>query len=105
MTLSNATIPQFSVERAVDWTALQSIRAQLLTELPEGETRPSANDFLLLGIARALVRFPALNATFSDAAGAFEAAIVPADGAHVGLVVAVENGVLVPVGAAAAGHC
>jgi pyruvate dehydrogenase E2 component (dihydrolipoamide acetyltransferase) len=97
MTLSNATVPQFSVERAVDWTALHTVRAKLFEELPAGELRPSANDFLLLGIARALIRFPALNATFRGTPGSFDEGIVPANGAHIGLVVAVENGVLVPV--------
>jgi pyruvate dehydrogenase E2 component (dihydrolipoamide acetyltransferase) len=97
MTLSNATVPQFCVERAVDWTALHRVRAKLLTELPASEPRPSANDFLLLGIARALIRFPALNATFSGIADSLDAGIVPANGAHIGLVVAVENGLVVPV--------
>lgn len=97
MTLSNATVPQFSVERAVDWTALHKVRAKLFEGLPTGEPRPSANDFILLGIARALIRFPALNATFCGTPGSFGEGIVPAHGAHIGLVVAVENGVLVPV--------
>jgi pyruvate dehydrogenase E2 component (dihydrolipoamide acetyltransferase) len=97
MTLSNATVPQFSVERAVDWTALHTVRANLFEGLPAGEPRPSVSDFLLLGIARALIRFPALNATFCGTAGSFDEGIVPANGAHIGLVVAVENGVLVPV--------
>jgi pyruvate dehydrogenase E2 component (dihydrolipoamide acetyltransferase) len=97
MTLSNATVPQFTVERAVDWTVLRAVRAKPLAELPAGEPRPSVNDFLLQGIARALIRFPALNATFSGVAGSTDAGIVPANGAHIGLVVAVENGLLVPV--------
>jgi pyruvate dehydrogenase E2 component (dihydrolipoamide acetyltransferase) len=97
MTLSNATVPQFTVERAVDWTVLHTVRAELLAELPAGEPRPSANDFLLLGIARALIRCPALNATFSGVAGSPDAGIVQVNGAHIGLVVAVENGLLVPV--------
>jgi pyruvate dehydrogenase E2 component (dihydrolipoamide acetyltransferase) len=97
VTLSNATVPQFTVERAVDWTALNTLRARLLAELSVGEPRPSLNDFLLQGIARALIRFPALNATFWDYANLTNAGVVPAKGAHIGLVVAVENGLLVPV--------
>jgi pyruvate dehydrogenase E2 component (dihydrolipoamide acetyltransferase) len=97
MTLSNATVPQFTVERAVDWTALRTRRAKLLAELSAGETRPSVNDFLLQGIARALIRFPALNATFWGYADLPDAGLVPAKVAHIGLVVAVENGLLVPV--------
>jgi pyruvate dehydrogenase E2 component (dihydrolipoamide acetyltransferase) len=93
MTLSNATIPQFIVERAVDWTALHSVRAGL----PTGAPKPSVNDFLLQAIARSLLAFPELNATFSGDASSPDAALLPASGTHIGLVVAVENGLLVPV--------
>jgi pyruvate dehydrogenase E2 component (dihydrolipoamide acetyltransferase) len=97
MTLSNATVPQFLVERAVDWTALQAVRAKIVAELPPGVSRPSVNDFLLQGIARTLLSFPELNATFSGDANSPDAGLVPASGTHIGLVVAVENGLLVPV--------
>jgi pyruvate dehydrogenase E2 component (dihydrolipoamide acetyltransferase) len=97
MTLSNATVPQFTVERAVDWTAVHAQRAKLCAELPAGAPKPSVNDFLLQAIARALLSFPGLNATFSGDPNSPDARIVPANGAHIGLVVAVENGLLVPV--------
>src|SRR6185503_2661803 len=97
MTLSNATIPQFAVERAVDWTALQATRAKLSAEVPAGTPKLSVNDFLLQAIARTLLSYPALNATFRGNPDSPDAAIVPATGAHIGLVVAVENGLLVPV--------
>src|SRR5262249_36486962 len=64
---------------------------------PSGAPRPSVNDFLLQGVARTLRDFPALNATFSGDANSPDAGIEPASGTHVGLVVAVENGLLVPV--------
>jgi len=97
VTLSNATVPQFAVERAVDWTTLQTLRAKLIAELPAQAPRPSVNDFLLQGIARALLRFPALNASFAGEANSPEAGIVPAQGVHIGLTVAVDQGLLVPV--------
>jgi pyruvate dehydrogenase E2 component (dihydrolipoamide acetyltransferase) len=97
MTLSNATIPQFIVERAVDWTALQAVREKLATELPASAAKPTVNDFLLQAIARTLLAFPQLNATFTGDASSSEAALLPATGTHIGLVVAVENGLLVPV--------
>jgi pyruvate dehydrogenase E2 component (dihydrolipoamide acetyltransferase) len=97
MTLSNATVPQFTVERAIDWTTLHAQRAKVCTQLPTGTPKPSVNDFLLQAIARALISFPALNATFSGDPNSPDACIVPANGAHIGLVVAVENGLLVPV--------
>jgi pyruvate dehydrogenase E2 component (dihydrolipoamide acetyltransferase) len=95
--LSNATVPQFAVERAVDWTTLQTLRAKLVAELPTDAARPSVNDFLLQGIAAALLRFPALNVTFAGDAHSPDAGVVPAQGVHLGLVVAVDQGLLVPV--------
>jgi pyruvate dehydrogenase E2 component (dihydrolipoamide acetyltransferase) len=97
MTLSNATVPQFIVERAVDWTALQRVRAKVLAELPAGAAKPSVNDFLLQAIARTLLAYPQLNATFTGDINSADAALLPASGTHIGLVVAVENGLLVPV--------
>lgn len=97
MTLSNATVPQFIVERAVDWTTLQSVRAKLTADLPAAAVKPTVNDFLLQAIARTLLAFPPLNATFTGDADAPDAALLPANGTHIGLVVAVENGLLVPV--------
>ena len=97
MTLSNATVPQFIVERAVDWTALHATRAKLRAARPAGTPTPSVNDFLLQAIARALLSFPALNATFVGDPDSPDASIAQASGAHIGLVVAVENGLLVPV--------
>jgi pyruvate dehydrogenase E2 component (dihydrolipoamide acetyltransferase) len=97
MTLSNATVPQFAVERAVDWTTLNALRAKLVAELPPDALRPSVNDFLLQGIAGALLRFPALNVTFMGDANSPDAGIVPAQGVHIGLIVAVDQGLLVPV--------
>jgi pyruvate dehydrogenase E2 component (dihydrolipoamide acetyltransferase) len=97
MTLSNAAVPQFMVERAVDWRVVQSLRASLLETLPTGDYRPSVNDFLLQAVAAALLEFPALNCTFSGDANSSDAGLLHAAGAHIGLVVAVPDGVLVPV--------
>jgi pyruvate dehydrogenase E2 component (dihydrolipoamide acetyltransferase) len=90
MSLSNATIPQFTVARSVDWTELQASRREFARRL-------SVNDFLLQAIARTLIEFPALNATFSGDPESADACIVPASGAHIGLAIAVDNGLLVPV--------
>jgi pyruvate dehydrogenase E2 component (dihydrolipoamide acetyltransferase) len=89
MTLSNATVPQFTVERAVDWTSVYRLRA--------ATPGPSINDFILQAMGAALLAFPALNAIFSGDANSTDASIVPSSGAHIGLVVAVEDGLLVPV--------
>jgi pyruvate dehydrogenase E2 component (dihydrolipoamide acetyltransferase) len=55
------------------------------------------NDFLLQAVARALIEHPALNATFSGDPDSADARLVQASGAHIGLVIAVDNGLLVPV--------
>jgi pyruvate dehydrogenase E2 component (dihydrolipoamide acetyltransferase) len=93
MTLSNATVPQFTVERTVDWTSVHAMRARL----PANAQIPSISDFILQATARALLSLPALNATFSGDANSPDASVIPASGAHIGLVVAVESGLLVPV--------
>jgi pyruvate dehydrogenase E2 component (dihydrolipoamide acetyltransferase) len=97
VTLSNATVPQFHVERAVDWTAIETLRAGLIAQLPAGTTVPTLNDFLLQGIARTLLAFAAFNGTFWGDANSPDAGIVRAKGTHIGLVVAVTGGLLVPV--------
>ena len=97
MTLSNATIPQFTVSRSVEWTVLQVLRGELSEKLSSGSPQLSLTDFLLQGVARVLIEFPALNATFSGDANSADAHIAAAGGAHIGLVVAVDNGLLVPV--------
>jgi pyruvate dehydrogenase E2 component (dihydrolipoamide acetyltransferase) len=95
--LSNATVPQFHVERAVDWTTINAVRADLIAQLPAGTPMPTLNDFLLQGIARTLLTFAALNATFWGDANSPDSGVVPAKGTHIGLVVAVTDGLLVPV--------
>jgi len=97
MTLSNATIPQFTVSRSVDWTVLQALRGDYAARLPGGAPKLSVNDFLLQAAARSLIECPGLNATFSGDPESADARVAAANGAHIGLVVAVDNGLLVPV--------
>jgi pyruvate dehydrogenase E2 component (dihydrolipoamide acetyltransferase) len=97
MQLSNATIPQFTVVRAVDCAVLQAVRAELNATLAKDAAKLSVNDFLLQAVARTLLDLPALNATFSGDPDSPDARIIQASGAHIGLVIAVENGLLVPV--------
>ncbi len=97
MTASHATIPQFTVTRAVEWTVLQELRGKFAAQREDAAPRLSVNDFLLQAVARTLIEFPALNATFSGDAESDDAAIVSMRGAHIGLVVAIDSGLLVPV--------
>jgi pyruvate dehydrogenase E2 component (dihydrolipoamide acetyltransferase) len=97
MSLSNATVPQFTVSRSVDWTVLRALRPDLSARLPVSAPKLSLNDYLLQAVARTLMEFPALNATFSGDPQSADARIIPASGVHIGLVVAIDDGLLVPV--------
>lgn len=97
MTLSNATVPQFVLERTVDWTAVRAVRARGLADPAPSAPRLSLNDFLLHACGRALAACPALNATFSGDPDSGDAALLHAPGTHIGLAVAVDDGVRVPV--------
>lgn len=97
MTFSNAHVPQFAASRSVDWSEALEIRASLPTRLSAQAPKLSLNDFLLQAVARTLLELPKMNAVFMGDAESPDAHIVPASGAHIGLVVAVEDGLLVPV--------
>jgi pyruvate dehydrogenase E2 component (dihydrolipoamide acetyltransferase) len=97
MSLSNATVPQFTVERSMDCSALQAARTEYGATAASGSPALSVNDFLLQAVARALIEIPAMNATYSGDQEGMEARIVSAAGTHIGLVVAIEGGLLVPV--------
>lgn len=90
VTLSNATIPQFTVARSVDWTEVLAMPAVASGKL-------SFNDFLVQALARALIELPAMNGIFVGDPTSPEAHIRPAIGAHIGLVVALADGMVVPV--------
>jgi pyruvate dehydrogenase E2 component (dihydrolipoamide acetyltransferase) len=97
MTLSNATVPQFTVERSLDCSAMRATRAEFRAAAVPGAPALSANDFLLQALARALIDLPAMNATYDGDREGVEARIVTATGTHIGLVVALDDGLLVPV--------
>ena len=76
----------------VDVTELVSLRSQLKAEWSEtGRRVPSLNDFVVRAAALALVDHPLLNATVRDDA------VHLLDEVHVGVAVAVDAGLLVPV--------
>jgi pyruvate dehydrogenase E2 component (dihydrolipoamide acetyltransferase) len=97
MALSNATVPQFNVSRAVDWTEVQAVRAELAPRAAAAGVKLSLNDFLAQAVARALLEFSALNGIFVGDPESPHAHIQAASGVHIGLVVALDDGMLVPV--------
>jgi pyruvate dehydrogenase E2 component (dihydrolipoamide acetyltransferase) len=82
MTQSFRDVPQFSVSRDVDMTAAGAARTAAAV---------SYADVLIQAVARTLVDHRALTAQY-DPAG-----LVPGEGIHVGIAVALDDGLLVPV--------
>ena len=82
MSRSAREAPQFSIERDVDMTAANAQRKA---------AGASYTDVVVSAVARALVAHPRLRSRFDGDA------IVEQSGAHVGLAVAVSDGLLVPV--------
>ncbi len=90
MAASSAEAPQFALQRDVNATEAVALRRQLVEAAPEGEG-PSLNDLVVRAVAMAAAEQP-------DAVSRFDGdALVRPDGIHVGIAVAVERGLLVPV--------
>ena len=89
MTQSKQGAPHFYLSIDIDMTAIIKVR----TELKErGDTSiPSINDFILLACARTLKDFPAVNSTYTE-----QGINVHAD-INIGMAVALEEGLIVPV--------
>ncbi|MGH7795897.1 MAG: dihydrolipoamide acetyltransferase family protein [Candidatus Binatia bacterium] len=89
MTLSKHTAPHFYLSMDIDMSAVADRRAERQKRPNEGV--PSINDYILYACARALKDFPAINASFSDQG------INLHDNIHLGMAVALEEGLVVPV--------
>jgi len=90
MVASTTEAPQFTLQRDVDATEAISLRRQLVDAAPEGRG-PSLNDLIVRAVAMAAAERP-------DAVSRFDGdALVRPSGIHVGIAVAVEHGLLVPV--------
>jgi pyruvate dehydrogenase E2 component (dihydrolipoamide acetyltransferase) len=89
MTQANAEIPHFYLGIVVDMDNVAAMREQLGAALPDAKI--SYNDFVVLACARALVAHPEINAFWNG-----ETIVVRGE-VHVGIAVAVEDGLVVPV--------
>jgi pyruvate dehydrogenase E2 component (dihydrolipoamide acetyltransferase) len=83
--------PSFILNRSVDMTAANALRARMLTTVAEGEVRPTVSDILTKAVAVALRKHRQMNAWWN------EDSILQFDAAHVGLAVATDAGLVVPV--------
>jgi pyruvate dehydrogenase E2 component (dihydrolipoamide acetyltransferase) len=89
MTQSKQSAPHFYLGMDIDMTMVVKVR----TELKERDDKsiPSINDFILLACARALKDFPSVNSTFTEQGIKVHADI------NIGMAVALEEGLVVPV--------
>ena len=85
---ANAEIPHFYLTAVVDMDAAVGLREQLKAVLP---VKVSYNDLVLLAAARALVTHPEVNAYWDGQT------IVRRGNVHLGMAVAVDEGLIVPV--------
>lgn len=85
------TAPSFILNRSVDMTETNALRAKLLKSVGEGDVRPTVSDILTKACAVALRRHRDMNAHWN------EDSILRFDAAHIGLAVATDAGLVVPV--------
>jgi pyruvate dehydrogenase E2 component (dihydrolipoamide acetyltransferase) len=87
LTLSATTVPQFTVTIAVDMTRLLALR----TELKAAGKALTVTDFIVSAAAQTLVEFPDVNSRTDGVS------VWPRRHVHVGLAVALPDGLVVPV--------
>jgi pyruvate dehydrogenase E2 component (dihydrolipoamide acetyltransferase) len=87
---SKQSIPHYYVTSAIDMRAAASLRSQINALRGDGP-KLSYNDLIIRACALALRRFPVINAHF------VENRIRTFDAAHIGIAVAIPDGLIVPV--------
>lgn len=90
MAESWAQAPHFFLQRDVDATELVALRARLVEAAPEGEG-PTVNDLIVRAVALACAEHPEWLRQYA------EDGLVQPSGVHVGVAVAADRGLLVPV--------
>ena len=86
---SKQSAPHFYLDMDIDMTQINAIRREVKDT--SASTIPSINDFIVLACARALKDFPLINACYSDAGIKLSTDI------NIGMAVALEEGLVVPV--------
>jgi pyruvate dehydrogenase E2 component (dihydrolipoamide acetyltransferase) len=90
MVQSKTTIPHFYLSTEVDMGEAVALREKL-NSLEEGIAKISLNDFVVKASAKALVKFPDVNSIFQNDQ------LITAPDANVGIAVALDDGLIVPV--------
>ena len=91
LTESKQTVPHFYLRRTIDAEALKAFRAQINEQLSSTGVKVSFNDLIVKACATALKLHPAVNTSWVDDA------LVQHNRINVGVAVAVEAGLVVPV--------
>lgn len=89
MTLSKQTAPHFYLSVDIDMGAVAKLRSDRKDR--SDEIVPSINDFILLACARALKDFPSINSSYTERGISIAAEV------NIGIAVALEEGLVVPV--------
>jgi pyruvate dehydrogenase E2 component (dihydrolipoamide acetyltransferase) len=92
--IASQLIPQFALDREVDATWLLAQKTRLAAE---GPAKVSVNDLLVQALAEAVVRHPDLAAAYVPGEDGGQPQLRRRDGVDVGLAVATDRGLLVPV--------
>jgi pyruvate dehydrogenase E2 component (dihydrolipoamide acetyltransferase) len=83
--------PVFQISMSADMTRAQQLRERLVELTREGETKPTVSDVLTKVCAAALMRHPRMNAHYADET------VTRFSSADVGMAVATDRGLVVPV--------
>jgi pyruvate dehydrogenase E2 component (dihydrolipoamide acetyltransferase) len=83
--------PVFQISMSADMTRAQEVRERLVERIREGDTKPTVSDVLTKVCAAALLRHPEVNAHY------VEETVRRFPTANVGMAVATDRGLLVPV--------
>jgi pyruvate dehydrogenase E2 component (dihydrolipoamide acetyltransferase) len=91
MAESTRTVPHFFLTLSIDATELVALRRQLVEQLESEGIKPSINDLVVKAAALALRKLPDVNVSFA------EDALIRHHRVHIGIAVATERGLIVPV--------
>jgi pyruvate dehydrogenase E2 component (dihydrolipoamide acetyltransferase) len=90
-TLTKQTVPHFYVSMDIDMAEAMALREKLNAAMPEEAPKLSVNDFVTKACALALARYPQMNALYQNER------IYPSQEVHIGIAVALPDGLIVPV--------
>ncbi|HET7171102.1 MAG TPA: dihydrolipoamide acetyltransferase family protein [Gaiellales bacterium] len=91
MTESKTTVPHFYVSSEIDMTKALALRKELNEALAEAGEKVSVNDLIVRACAQALVAHPQAHRSYVEGRHVYHAH------AHVGIAVALDDGLIVPV--------